>query len=89
MISVEETVAWLEDMAHETLTQDTLNGWIKEGSKKREIADETNFCDPNLLNNVLTSKVMNKESVPILFEYLYILYPCKYLYTTSTVYSEL
>ncbi|KDR15308.1 cap-specific mRNA (nucleoside-2'-O-)-methyltransferase 1 [Zootermopsis nevadensis] len=56
VISVEETVSWLEDMSHETLTQDVLHAWIKEGSKKETIDDETNFCDPNLLKNVLDSK---------------------------------
>jgi hypothetical protein len=72
VISVEETVSWLEETAHETLTQDTLNGWIKEGRKKLTIDDETNFCDPDLLRNVVNSKV--RENVRVLFQYLYILY---------------
>jgi hypothetical protein len=44
-------------MTHETFTEDTFTDWIKEGSKKLTIDDETNFCDPNLLRNVLSSKV--------------------------------
>jgi len=44
-------------MTNEIFTEDTFTGWIKEGSKKLTIDDETNFCDPNLLRNVLSSKV--------------------------------
>lgn len=57
VISVKESVSWLEDMTNEIFTEDTFTGWIKEGSKKLTIDDETNFCDPNLLRNVLSSKV--------------------------------
>lgn len=57
VISVNESVSWLEDMTRETFTEDTFIGWIKEGSKKLTIDDETTFCDPNLLRNVLSSKV--------------------------------
>jgi hypothetical protein len=57
VISVKESMSWLEDMTRETFTDDTFTGWIKEGSKKLTIDDETNFCDPNLLRNVLNSKV--------------------------------
>ncbi|PNF43830.1 Cap-specific mRNA (nucleoside-2'-O-)-methyltransferase 1 [Cryptotermes secundus] len=56
VISVEESVSWLENKVHEIFTRDILNGWIKEGSKKMRIDDETKFCDPNLLRNVLSSK---------------------------------
>jgi cap1 methyltransferase len=57
VVSVEESVSWLENKVHEIFTEDILNGWIKEGSKKMTIDDETKFCDPSLLRNVLSSKV--------------------------------
>ena len=54
---MEEQVLWLEEKDHETLTQEILIDWLKEGPKKLTIDDETNFCDPTLLRNVLSSKV--------------------------------
>lgn len=73
MISINESVSWLEDMTHETFTEDTFTGWIKEGSKKLTIDDETNFCDPNLLRNVLNSKVRkNSSHVGIFKHYVYL-----------------
>ncbi|PSN40784.1 hypothetical protein C0J52_07193 [Blattella germanica] len=56
VISVEESVSWLEEADHECLTQEILSDWIKDGPKKLTIDDETNFCDPTLLRNVLSSK---------------------------------
>jgi len=64
VISVKESVSWLEDMTHETFTEDTFTGWIQEGNKKLTIDDETNFCDPNLLRNVLSSKSVFDELDP-------------------------
>lgn len=61
MISVEESVLWLESKVHDIFTRDILNGWIKEGSKKMTIDDETKFCDPNLLRNVLNCKVSEER----------------------------
>ncbi|XP_069684844.1 cap-specific mRNA (nucleoside-2'-O-)-methyltransferase 1 [Periplaneta americana] len=64
VVSVEEQVMWLEDLNHETLTQEILTGWIKEGTKKLTIDDETTFCDPGLLRNVLSSKSVFDELEP-------------------------
>ncbi|KAK8396816.1 hypothetical protein O3P69_005052 [Scylla paramamosain] len=55
-IQVEEEVLWLPHCSDEVPDFETLMSWAKEGSKKLEIADETIFCDPKILNGVLGGK---------------------------------
>ncbi|KAJ9582234.1 hypothetical protein L9F63_003363, partial [Diploptera punctata] len=64
VISEKEEVAWLEDSDHEKLTHDILSNWLLEGPKKMTLDDETNFCDPSLLRNVLSSKSVFDQLEP-------------------------
>ncbi|XP_049768155.1 cap-specific mRNA (nucleoside-2'-O-)-methyltransferase 1 [Schistocerca cancellata] len=56
VVSVEEFPKWLKDSNYEPISLEELGTWMKEGQRKLVINDETNFCDPNLLRNVLSSK---------------------------------
>lgn len=56
VIEVEETVTWLEERHHTTLEKELLRSWIRQGPIKLIIDDETEFCDPDILHNVLNSK---------------------------------
>lgn len=41
----------------DTLSTDTLEGWLKKGPKKLTIDDEINFVEPSILKGVLDAKV--------------------------------
>ncbi|XP_066991198.1 cap-specific mRNA (nucleoside-2'-O-)-methyltransferase 1 [Anabrus simplex] len=56
VVTVEETVAWLAEDDHKPISEKELSHWAKEGPRKLAIDDETHFCDPNVLKNVLSSK---------------------------------
>ncbi|CAG9797812.1 unnamed protein product [Chironomus riparius] len=59
-LSIPENVDWIEnnDPAESLLefSMDTLESWVKRGSKKSTIDNETKFCDEDVLKGVLESK---------------------------------
>ncbi|KAG8226395.1 hypothetical protein J437_LFUL011933 [Ladona fulva] len=61
VITAREDVFWLEEKNHTPLDSQTLDSWVREGSTKLEIDDETKFCDPEILRNVLHSKSVFDE----------------------------
>nr|CAD7257698.1 unnamed protein product [Timema shepardi] len=56
VITHEEHVNWLEDEEHSSLSAEIMEDWIVEGKPKLVIDDETNFCDSNILRNVISGK---------------------------------
>ncbi|XP_046383101.1 cap-specific mRNA (nucleoside-2'-O-)-methyltransferase 1 [Ischnura elegans] len=64
VISVEEEVLWLEEKDHCTLRSSDLESWMKEGPKKLEIDDETEFCDAEILQGVLNNKTIFDQLPP-------------------------
>nr|CAD7193950.1 unnamed protein product [Timema douglasi] len=56
VITHEEHVHWLEDEEHSSLAAEIMEDWIVEGKPKLVIDDETNFCDSNILRNVISGK---------------------------------
>lgn len=80
-------VSWIpvDDIPVPSLTE--LKKWLMEGEKKLTIDDETNFCDPNTLLQVLQCKVslkiLNRNDVEVLhFKILYyiqLLFSSQYL----------
>nr|CAD7453500.1 unnamed protein product [Timema tahoe] len=56
VITHEEHVHWLEDEEHSSLAAEQMEDWIVEGKPKLVIDDETNFCDSNILRNVISGK---------------------------------
>lgn len=60
-VTVEEVVEWLPscpDTAPLTLAQ--LSDWMNVGPKKLDISDETDYCDAEVLQGVLSAKVRQK-----------------------------
>ncbi|XP_063235254.1 cap-specific mRNA (nucleoside-2'-O-)-methyltransferase 1-like isoform X1 [Bacillus rossius redtenbacheri] len=55
-ISHEEEVAWFTHDPYEDVTYEDMCKWPVIGRKKLTIDDETNFCDPGVLKNVLSEK---------------------------------
>lgn len=58
VIHLQEPIKWLQDSSDdlETKFYDDFRGWMKTGSKKLSIDDEDNFCDSDMLANVLAQK---------------------------------
>lgn len=58
-ISVVEQLYWLENLYSESdvLTSEQLAEWKTIGYEKLKIDDEINFCDPQVLHDVLEAKV--------------------------------
>lgn len=60
-IQIRETADFISDYS-EDLEQKSLDEfketWMVEGPKKMTIDDETNFCDPDILRNVLAQKTV-------------------------------
>lgn len=52
-----EEVKWLKNENYIRFSTADFETWVVTGPKKLVIDDETNFCDPGLLRNVLSSKV--------------------------------
>lgn len=59
-IQLRETANFISDYSDdlETKSYDELRAWMVEGPKKLTIDDETHFCDPNVLRNVLAQKTV-------------------------------
>lgn len=56
LIEVEETVNWIPSTGVPPSLEEMLE-WLVEGNKKLNIEDETEFCDPDILLQVLQCKV--------------------------------
>ena len=52
-----EDVEWLETCNEAVPDLDTLTSWMDLGKKKLILDDESNFCDPAILTEVLRCKV--------------------------------
>ena len=57
VIEVEESVAWIPSHDMQPPSFSEMRDWILEGDRKSTVEDETNFCDPDLLQQVLSCKV--------------------------------
>ncbi|VEN43647.1 unnamed protein product [Callosobruchus maculatus] len=55
-ITVQEELIWLENKRDDCFDASSMSQWIKEGMPKNHIEDETNFCDKDILLNVIQSK---------------------------------
>ncbi|KAI5711049.1 hypothetical protein M8J75_013636 [Diaphorina citri] len=61
VIELEESYTWLSGSHLPALSEDDMDSWIVEGDKKLSIDNETKFCSPNLLKNVLQCKTVFDE----------------------------
>lgn len=61
-IQINESVKWLNNSTNifdlNNLSQAVLNFWLKKGQRKTSINDETKFCDPFILQQILKAKTM-------------------------------
>lgn len=57
VVSVNEEVLWLNG-SRQCPKSKELRGWMVVGPRKLTIDNETLFCHPNVLNNILLSKVL-------------------------------
>lgn len=60
-IQINENVKWLISPTKtdlKDLTQDVLDFWLRKGESKKTIDDETKFCDPLILQQILKVKTM-------------------------------
>ncbi|GBM25579.1 Cap-specific mRNA (nucleoside-2'-O-)-methyltransferase 1, partial [Araneus ventricosus] len=55
-ISIKEEVCWMPDLDLKPFKLSRLREWMAEGKKIETIAGETEFCDPDILKNVITYK---------------------------------
>lgn len=60
IIELHEPNVFISDYSDdlETKSYDELRAWMVEGSKKLTIDDETHFCEPDILRNVLAQKTV-------------------------------
>ncbi|KAF4531379.1 hypothetical protein B566_EDAN019481, partial [Ephemera danica] len=56
VVEVEEKVKWLAEDTHIPISLAQLKTWMVEGPPKKSLDDETEFCDPDVLRNVISSK---------------------------------
>ena len=56
-MNVEEEVLWLPMCSADILRSEDTSDWLAQGPRKKEIADETTFCDPSVLKEILSAKV--------------------------------
>lgn len=66
ILEIEETIYWLESHTNincKYIEQKKLTDWMKIVPKKLSISDETQYCDPILLQKVLKAKVCNLQTV--------------------------
>ena len=57
-IVVEEVARWLQAPNEPTPPLQELRNWRVEGPRKEDISDETNYCDADALENVLSAKTV-------------------------------
>lgn len=55
-IKVIEDMEWLSNVHSSALTAEDIVNWIEFGPKKETIKDETDFCDPEITRQVVSSK---------------------------------
>ena len=55
-IEIEENVSWIDECTLPCPELAELRQWTKEGRRKDTIDDETTFCDPETLTNILKCK---------------------------------
>lgn len=55
-VQIVESVKWLNNFDDLKLSQESLTSWQKWGQRKTRIDDENNFCDNNILQEILTAK---------------------------------
>uniref|UniRef100_A0A2M4AIM0 Cap-specific mRNA (nucleoside-2'-O-)-methyltransferase 1 n=1 Tax=Anopheles triannulatus TaxID=58253 RepID=A0A2M4AIM0_9DIPT len=61
VVKMPEDIAWLENRSKKAdpeITQEELDGWLVVGAAKRTIDDETRFCDPQILQQIIEGKSM-------------------------------
>ena len=55
-IEIKEKVSWIEECILPCPDIKELRNWINEGHRKDTLEDETGFCDPEIITNVLRCK---------------------------------
>lgn len=60
-VSVEEFPNWLEGYHLPSLSHCKLHDWVKEGPKIMEMDSFSDFCEPELLHDILESKTLFDE----------------------------
>ena len=55
-IVIEEKVSWIDECQLPCPELNELRLWTKEGKRKATIDDETSFCEPDILTNILKCK---------------------------------
>ncbi|XP_054262989.1 cap-specific mRNA (nucleoside-2'-O-)-methyltransferase 1-like isoform X1 [Macrosteles quadrilineatus] len=56
VVKVEEEPSWLEGRDLPPLSASTLHSWKENGPRNLNIEEFTDFCDPNILTNILSKK---------------------------------
>lgn len=59
-VELQETVIWLPNNANDLddISRDALDSWLKIGHRLTTIENETEFCDPTVLQDILNSKTI-------------------------------
>lgn len=60
MINIREEILWISNTNFNLFSnsQNDLSSWMVKGPRKLAIDDEIYFCDPVLLQQILTAKVL-------------------------------
>ncbi|XP_076294327.1 cap methyltransferase 1 isoform X2 [Lasioglossum baleicum] len=53
-----ETMKWIKNPRTNIPTFDEMKSWLKKGPKKLVIDDETEFCDEDIVRNIINSKTI-------------------------------
>ncbi|XP_031833970.1 cap methyltransferase 1 isoform X2 [Nomia melanderi] len=53
-----ETIEWIKNHHNDLPTSSELKSWLKKGPKKLVIDDETNFCNEDIVTNIINSKAV-------------------------------
>ena len=56
VVDVEEKVEWLPPITEPVPSMNELRSWMREGPRKENIEDETQFCNPEILKSIIKSK---------------------------------